>query len=222
MVGLAPGQPEYRILVVEDHLENRQLLQRLLVRTGFQVRVAEDGAKGIEWFESWRPHFIWMDRGLAGMDGLETVRRIREMDGGREVKIAAVTASVLVGQRDEMLAAGLDDFLAKPYRLEEIFDCMARHLDIQYVRAKDASRPARQATAELRPEALAVLPEELRGELGNALIALDAERIGGLIRRISEVDPALGGALADLADRFAYSPILKALQAGKRKPATGV
>ncbi len=130
VIGIAPGQPEYRVLVVEDHLENRQLLQRLLMRVGFQVRGTEDGAAGIETFRSWRPHFIWMDRGLAGIDGLETVRRIREMGGGRGVKIAAVTASVLTGQREEMLASGLDDFLAKPYRLEEIFDCMARHLDI--------------------------------------------------------------------------------------------
>ncbi len=212
VVGIEPNQPEFRVLVVEDQFENRLLLRRLLERVGFSVRVAEDGAEGIEIFQSWRPHFIWMDRGLRGMDGLETVRRIRELDGGREVKIAAVTASVLADQRDEMLAAGLDDFLGKPYRLEEMFDCMARHLGVCYVRAKDTSLPVARGTAELQPEALAAIPEELRQDLANALTMLDGERITGVIRRMSEVDPALGGVLALLAGRFAYTPILKALQ----------
>ncbi len=211
---IEPGQPEFRILVVEDDVESRLLLQRLLTEAGFLVRVAEDGKAGVEVFQSWRPHFIWMDRRMPGMDGLEAARRIRELEGGRDVKIAAVTASVFAGQRDEMLEAGLDDFIRKPYRPGDIFDCMARHLSVRYVRAEVASLPAAEATAALRPEALAALPEEMREELANALMALDAERIGGLIRRISEVDPALGAVLAQFADRLAYTPVLRALRAG--------
>ena len=220
VIGIEPGQREYRILIVEDHFENRLLMQRLLERVGFHVRVAEDGEEGLEIFQSWRPHFIWMDRSLRGMDGLETVRRIRKSEGGREVKIAAVTASVLADQRDEMLAAGLDDFLGKPYRLAEIFDCMARHLGVRYVCASDAPRLVAAVESDLRPEALTTLPHELREDLGDALITLDVERITGLIRSISEVNPALGGALAGLADRLAYTPILKALRA-IGQPATG-
>jgi signal transduction histidine kinase/DNA-binding response OmpR family regulator len=219
VVGIEPGQPEYRILVIEDVFESRLLLQRLLEKTGFSVRVAHDGAEGVEMFRSWRPHFIWMDRHMPGMDGLEAVRRIRELDGGREAKIAAVTASVFASQRNEILAAGMDDFVRKPFRLAEIFDCMERHLGVRYVREAGTPPPAGRA-AVLRPEALAALPEELRRELEDTLMALDAGRIAALIRRIAEVDPALGGILALLADRLAYTPILKALQAGNGK-ATG-
>ncbi len=221
VVGIEPGQPEYRVLIVEDQFENRLLLRRLLEGVGFRVRLAESGEEGIRIFETWRPQFIWMDRGLRGIDGIETVRRIREMDGGREVKIAAVTASALAGERDEMLASGLDDFLSKPYRLGEIFDCMARHLDVRYVRAQDAPQRPVLATPVLRPDALATLPEELRKELADAVIALDGERITGLIRRISEADLALGETLAVLAGRFAYTPILKALRSTNGKPAIG-
>jgi CheY-like chemotaxis protein len=212
VVRIEPGQPEFRILVVEDEVENRLLMGRLLEDAGFRVRVAEDGAKGIAIFQSWRPHFIWMDRRMPGMDGLEAVRRIRELEDGQDVKIAAVTASILADQRNEMLAAGMDDFVRKPYRPADIFDCMARHLGVRYVRAGDASRLAVLATTTLRAEALAALPVELREELANAVIALDGERIAGVIRGIAEVDPALGGALALLAGRLAYTPILKALQ----------
>lgn len=107
------------------------MLRQLLERVGFRVRVAENGADGTEILEAWRPHFIWMDRRMSRIDGLETVRRIRELDSGREVKIAAVSASVSTVERDEMLASGLDDFVAKPYRLAEIFDCMARDLAVR-------------------------------------------------------------------------------------------
>jgi CheY-like chemotaxis protein len=127
VVGLAPGQPEYRILIVEDKRENWLLLQRLLENAGFHVQVAEDGARGVEMFRSWLPHLIWMDLRLPVMDGMEAARKIRALDGGRHVKIIALTASAFAQQREEVLAAGLDDFLRKPYRRGEVFDCMARH-----------------------------------------------------------------------------------------------
>ena len=86
------------------------------------VRVAEDGAQGVEMFRIWQPHLIWMDLRLPLMSGLEAAREIRALDGGRQVRIVALTASAFAQQREEVLAAGLDDFLRKPYRREEIFD----------------------------------------------------------------------------------------------------
>ncbi|MCX6626608.1 MAG: ATP-binding protein [Candidatus Solibacter sp.] len=214
VVRIEPGQPEFRILVVEDELEGRLLLQRLLADAGFLVRVAEDGVEGVEIFQSWRPHFIWIDRRMPGLSGLEAVRRIRELEGGRDVKIVGVTASVLPGQGNGMLEAGMDDFLRKPYRPAEIFDCMARHLGVRYVHAEEVSGPVAPETTALRPEALAALPEETREELSNAIRALDALRIATIIRGISEVDPPLGATLAQLADRLTFTPILRALRMG--------
>ena len=99
MIGLRPGQPEYRILIVEDQRENWLLLQRLLETTGFKVRVAENALQAVEEFKAWRPHFIWMDVRLSGIDGLEATKRIRRLAGGSELKIVAVTASVFASQR---------------------------------------------------------------------------------------------------------------------------
>ena len=86
---LEGGQPERRILVVEDHPESATVLAKMLTRSGFQVRVAENGALGIEAFQQWQPHFIWMDLGLPQLSGAEATRRIRQMGGGAEVKIVA-------------------------------------------------------------------------------------------------------------------------------------
>jgi signal transduction histidine kinase/CheY-like chemotaxis protein len=217
IIGLEPGTPEYRILVVEDERENWLLLERLLQNAGFRVRVAEDGAQGIDLFGTWRPHFIWMDLRMPVMDGVEAARRIRALDGGRDVKIAAVTASVFADQRSEVLAAGLDDLVRKPYRPSEIFDCMARHLGVRYRLSKAA--PAGESSAVLRPEELASLPDELRAELQDAVITLNMERIARVIERVRQRDAALGAMLARCAERFAYTVILKALEGCKAKSA---
>ncbi len=212
VVSLERGQPSYRILIVEDQRENWLLLQRLLETAGFQVRVAEDGAQSIKAFRTWRPHFIWMDLRVPVVGGLEAARQIRAMEGGREVKIAAITASVFAEQRDEVLAAGLDDFVRKPYRPREIFDCMARHLGVRYVYRAAPRAAIGEVIPMLRIEDLAAMPEELRVELQDAVISLDGQRIALIVTHISEQDPSLGGALAHLVDFSAYTPIFDALE----------
>jgi CheY-like chemotaxis protein len=212
VVGLERGQPDYRIMVVEDGSENWFLLQRLLQTAGFQVRVAADGAQAITNFQTWRPHFIWMDLRLPVMGGLEAAKHIREMEGGIEVKIVAVTASAFAEQREQVLAAGLDDFVRKPYRPREIFDCMARHLGVRYVYSADPQVAVGETGPLVPLEDLAGVPEELRIQLANAVTFLDVNRIEQLIRQVSKRNAALGWVLATLAERFEYTPIIEALE----------
>ena len=212
VLGLEPGQRDYRILIVEDRRENWLLLQRLLQTAGFQARVAEDGAQAVESFKIWRPHFIWMDVRLPVMNGREAARRIRDLDGGRGVKIVAVTASAFAPQREEVLAADFDDFLRKPYRPREIFDCMARHLGVRYMyragpQATDGNQPP-----TLRAQDLAALPVVLRDELERSIVSLDRKWIVRVIGQISEQNGPLGSVLTRLADRLAYTSIYEALE----------
>ena len=211
ITGLEPGQPEYRILIVEDQEENWLLLHRLLQNAGFHVQVAEDGETGIEKFRTWQPHYIWMDWGLPGMDGLEATRRIRQLEGGRDVKIAILSAFAFSEYREKALAAA-DDFVAKPFRAEEIFDCLERHLGVRY---SYQTAVTEKAPGALEQEAIEALPAELRKELMDAVISLDIERIASAIRRISEQDAALGRTLSQYAERYAYSSILLALQSSE-------
>ena len=150
-----------------DQEENWLLLQRLLKNAGFQVQVAEDGATGIEKFLIWRPHFIWMDWRLPSMDGLQVTCRIRELEGGRDVKIVILSAFAFTEYRDEALAAGVDDFVGKPFRAEEIFDCLTRHLGVAYTYHAAATE---KTTGGLGQEQLADLSAQVRKDLSDALI----------------------------------------------------
>ena len=203
------GLPECRVLVVEDDRENQKLMKYLLQKAGFQVRIVQDGAEGVECFREWQPHFIWMDLRMPVMNGFDATRRIRALENGRDVKIAAVTASGFAEERNEALAAGMDDYVRKPYRPSEIFECMARQLGVRYQRK--AVPAAGEAVAELRPEDLASLPQELRTGLREALLALDGDRISAAIGRVSRENAPLGSALALCASRYAYTAMLNAI-----------
>jgi signal transduction histidine kinase/DNA-binding response OmpR family regulator len=210
---LAPGQVEYRVLIVEDHEENWLLLRELLEQAGFQVRVAQNGAEGVATFQSWRPQFIWMDWRMPVMDGLEATRRIRSMDGGCDVKIVALSASVATEDRDELMAAGADDFVAKPIHFDDIYDCLTRQLGVRLTFDESATPQAADPSADLDPKALAALPSSLRAELEEALVSLEGGRIEETVRRVSLQDPELAAALAGRAERLEYSSILLAVRA---------
>ncbi|TXT41679.1 MAG: multi-sensor hybrid histidine kinase [Comamonadaceae bacterium] len=208
VVGRVPGQPDYRILIIEDQLENQLLLVKLMELIGLPVRVADNGQQGVEMFQSWHPHLIWMDRHMPVMDGMEAMRQIRRLPGGTEVKIVAVTASAFKEQRSEMLAAGMDDFVRKPYRFNEIYESLAQQLGVQYIYE---GVPATQETVALTAEMLAVLPQALRQQLKAALESLENEQIEQVIRAIAAYDKPLEKTLTQLIQNFDYPAVLKAL-----------
>lgn len=211
VTGLAPGQPSFRILIVEDELENQLLLTQLMERIGLTVKVAENGKEGVQLFQNWRPHLIWMDRRMPVMDGIEATKAIRNLPGGKEVKIVAVTASVFIEQRDEFMTAGMDDLVLKPYDSNEIYECLSNHLGVQYIYA-DAQPIEPVDTLQLTAERLSVLPQELRGELIAALESLEQEHIRTVIERVPPYDLVLYKTLSQSAENFDYPAILNALR----------
>ena len=210
VTGLAPGQPAYRILIAEDQRENQMLLSQVMARIGLEAKIAENGQECVKLFLEWHPHLIWMDRRMPVMDGMEATRAIRELPGGKDVKIVAVTASVFKEQQQEMLDAGMDDFVRKPYRAAEIYDCLAKQLGVQYG-YEAAAVTAEAAPAVAIAEKLAALPPPARKELAEALESLDGERIAAVISQIGQADAELGSLLQRMTADFDYPAILNAL-----------
>lgn len=111
-----------RILVVEDNIINRRILSRKLRSLGFQIMEANNGLEALNTFQNSRLDCILMDQEMPVMDGNAATKRIRELENGNDthVPILGVTANVRAAQRSEMLEAGMDDIIHKPYHTEEI------------------------------------------------------------------------------------------------------
>ncbi len=211
VVGAAPNQPAFRVLIVEDHRENQLLLSQLMERVGLAVKVAANGEQAITLFQDWQPHLIWMDRRMPVMDGVAATRAIRALPGGQAVKIVAVTASALLEQRDELLQAGMDGVVRKPYRFGELYGCLTAQLGLRYVYAGAPPAPASATPEVLTPARLAVLPGALRVELREALESLDGERIEAALGQVAAYDVGLQQVLSRLSGDYDYPAILKAL-----------
>ncbi|MGC9395404.1 MAG: ATP-binding protein [Anaerolineae bacterium] len=226
-IGLAPDQhaPDggpYRLLVVEDQKANREVLVKLLEPFGFEMRCAVNGQEGIEIWESWQPHLVWMDMRMPVMDGYTATRRIKDraQEMGCTAIIVALTASAFEEDRDAILAAGCDDFVRKPFRENEVFDILTRHLGVQFVyeapEAGDAF--AAQAGATAADEAATftalrtawqALPPEWQADLHQAAVTLDAGRIEALVDDIRPQAPRLADSLAQWMHDFDYEKIIQ-------------
>ena len=202
VIGLQAGQPAWRILVVDDNRENLLLLTSLLAQAGFTVKEAQNGQEAVAMFEEWRPHFIWMDMRMPVTDGYEATQKIRGLPGGDAVAIVAVTASVLEEQWEEILAAGCDDLVRKPFRDHEIFEAMARQLEVKYVYQERVEEAAPTQGIVLTAEMLADLPPELLEELRQTTLALNREATLEVIERIEDQAPDTARGLRALVEGF--------------------
>jgi two-component system cell cycle response regulator DivK len=104
-----------RVLVVEDHEENRRIMRDLLASAGLEMIEAHTGEDGVRLAESERPDLILMDIQLPGLDGYEATRRIKANPALRAIPIIAVTSYALSGDEVKARAAGCDDYVAKPF-----------------------------------------------------------------------------------------------------------
>ena len=109
-----------KILLVEDNEMNRDMLSRRLARRGYEVLVAVDGEAGVEMATREAPALILMDMSLPGLDGWEATRRIKASPATQAIRVIALTAHAMSGDREKALAAGCDDFDTKPVDFERL------------------------------------------------------------------------------------------------------
>jgi CheY-like chemotaxis protein len=211
VIGLESGQAAWRVLVVEDNTENRKLLTEMLQQVGFEVREAENGKEGVAQFEQWQPHFIWMDMRMPVMDGYEATARIRQLPGGESVKIVAITASAFVEQHKKILESGCNDVVRKPYRANEMFGSMQKHLGVRFIydeEAGSASTKAEQAIDMGEASRMAaMLPDKLFHDLEDAVTLLDIEESYHLLEQVDKAQPELADMIRMRLDEMDFTTI---------------
>jgi signal transduction histidine kinase len=120
-------RPEIRILIADDNPINRLVLEEQLRSHGFQLATATNGVETLEKLETESFDLLLLDCQMPELDGYETTRRLRQKElGGRHLPIVALTAHALAGDRERCLAAGMDDYLAKPFTEKELLEVIDR------------------------------------------------------------------------------------------------
>lgn len=111
-----------RILIVEDNEMNRDMLSRRLERKGFEIHVAIDGQQGVDMAKSLNPDLVLMDMSLPLKDGWTATRELRAFEATAALKIIALTAHAMDGDRQKAIDAGCDDYDTKPIDLKRLLD----------------------------------------------------------------------------------------------------
>ncbi|XWK90323.1 MAG: response regulator [Phormidium sp.] len=224
VVAIEPGQPEYRILVVDDRLESRLLLVKLLASLGFAVQEAENGQQAVEMWSTWEPHLIWMDMRMPVMDGYEATKYIKTHLKGQATVIIALTASAFEEERSVILSVGCDDFVAKPFREQVILEKMAHYLGVRYIYEQPISSLTSEenlaagsngnmgSSHNLESFCLQVMPPEWIDQLYQAADAVDNEQIFLLLEQLPPEYAHISRLIADLADNFRCDKIIDLIE----------
>jgi len=232
VIGLEPNQPCYRILIVDDREDNRQLLVKMLSPLGFELQEATNGREAIEIWENWHPHLILMDVRMPVMDGYEATKQIKASIQQREQeqqengemnmnapdspipKIIALTASTIEGRRSFALLVGCDDFISKPFRKTEIFDTLSKHLGVKYVYSNStefiSTGDRNNLSASPSNAVLAYLPKlpaEWINNIKQVIRSADFDLISRTIEEIRDAHPEFAAILQGHLDNFDYQKI---------------
>ncbi|MDJ0658387.1 MAG: ATP-binding protein [Crocosphaera sp.] len=216
VISLAPNQPKYRILVVDDRWSNRQLVIKLLTPLGFEVRSANNGKEAIKIWEKWEPDLICMDMRMPIMDGYEATKRIKATTKGQATAIIALTASVFEEEKAVVLSAGCDGFIRKPFKEVEIFNAMETQIGVKFLYENEERPKKVNSNLDLKKainrEILATLSDSWIRDLKQAIINIDSVKIDSLLAQIQENYPELTYAIYYLMENFEYEKLLDLLK----------
>jgi CheY-like chemotaxis protein len=207
-VALEPDQPHYRLLIVDHKPNDRKLLFRLLEPFEFDVREALNGQEALEMWAQWKPHLMWVSRRMPVMDGYDMTTRLRSFPDGRDTKIVIVSASAFEEERNIALAQGADDFLRKPFHESELSDLLRTHLGVRFVyepqERQSTLDAVSRAEAALTPEALSALPDDVLGQLREAIESAHLDKMIALIEQMREKNPRVADVLMELARGYRF------------------
>jgi PAS domain S-box-containing protein len=216
VIGLAPNQPIYRVLLVDDQPDTRKLLAHWLDPLGFLLQEAGNGREALIVWQQWQPHLILMDLWMPEMSGLLAIQQIRQAQSDLRPKIIVLSASISASDRAKAFAAGCDAFLSKPLRAEDLYKAIAQSLGVRYSyvgNQNNLSTPqSALATHRSKSFDLAALPLTLVEQLYQAASRCDDDLILQLLYQIPPDQAFESETLRELAKHYEFEKILELLQ----------
>lgn len=132
------------ILIAEDNLINQKVIERMVQKLGYAVDLVANGREVIDALSRLSYGLIFMDCQMPEIDGFEACREIRKREvGGSRVPIVAITANAMKGDRERCLAAGMDDYVSKPFKQDDLRAVIDRWITTEEVIAANGPGPAR-------------------------------------------------------------------------------
>ncbi|HEV7404763.1 MAG TPA: transporter substrate-binding domain-containing protein [Chthoniobacteraceae bacterium] len=218
------GEPEtLKILIADDKLENCELLQQMLEGVGFETWVVYDGEAALRVFADWHPRVVLMDLRMPGLDGHETIRRIRQMQNGRAAAIIAISASVFVEDRQLVFDAGGDDFLGKPLRESLLFAKLKQFTGVEYEYSDEAPGAGTEppAPAPTAADIAGALSVKTCNDLRTASLSADYYAIAAMLDELAAHAPAVAATLRSRLESFDYTGIIELLKPGVKPASAG-
>ncbi len=222
VIGLESVPTEYKILVTDDTSENRLLLIKILAPLGFELKEADNGQEAVNIWESWQPNLIWMDTRMPIMDGLDATKEIRrqekEMNKNNPTIIIALTASVFEEKKGEIMAAGCNDFIHKPFPQTIIFTKMAEYLKLRYIyeeisnlefSGSDRHYSLLETFDTISLSKITEMPQNWIEKLYHAANEVNEDLVAELINQVSASYPDLFILLKDLLNDYRLDIIVK-------------
>ena len=217
VIALANDSFKPRILIVDDVWQSRLFVVKLLSQVGFEVQEAENGKQALNLAKTWQPHLILMDMRMPVMDGYESTRKIRSAEQNSElasIKIIALTASAFASKQAQTIAVGCDDYLRKPFKENQLFAIIQKHLEVKYIYQQLDTDHAftKPETGEILPltsDALKVMPEPWLQEFKLAAAELNDERLENLIQQIPIEHDYLAQSLINLVHNFQFEKLIE-------------
>jgi PAS domain S-box-containing protein len=214
---LEPGQPEIRVLIADDRETNRRLLAQMLAGVGFAIREAVNGEEAVAVAREWAPQVVLMDMTMPVMDGYEATRRIKSAPDLKNTRVLALTASAFEEDRQQILAAGVDGYLSKPFRQEDLFENLGRLTGAAYRCQEDGAReqpPGRGEGLGGLGRIVADLPVNLVHRVRNAVERADMELLEDLIGQLAADHPVLARRTREMAARYEYDALSELFSPG--------
>jgi signal transduction histidine kinase/CheY-like chemotaxis protein len=206
-------QNEYRILIVDDHEENRELLDSFNKIPGLVTRQAFSGEEAVRCFRQWHPHLIWMDVLMPGMGGDDALKLIRKESKEIQPVVIAITAGASQDQRNKYIQDGFDDLLQKPYSRQDVITLLKQTLrmEFRYEPVSKSDVPDISAKSEDTIDLSPVDPDLRAGLIRSAELG-NITQIQQLIESLRSRDPAAADLLQDYADAFDFTGMIAVLK----------